>query len=87
MQKEKKIDICQIEIDRLWDNFEKEKRRIMDEEYDKEQKLYYNDEGGDSGRYWEDYVDHWRIDELRDRTYKEEDQIYEKYTSISEEAG
>lgn len=84
---QKMIDACQNEIDRLWDDFEKEKRRIMTEEYDREQKLYYNDEGGDSGRYWDDYADHWRVEELVERTYKAEDEIIEKHHPILEEAG
>lgn len=84
MKEEKVVDPCQIEINQLWDNFEKEKRRIMNEEFDKDIDEYYPFH---DGIYIDNYSDHWRVEELVEETYQKEDKIIEKHHPILEEAG
>ena len=68
-------DGMQYELDVLWKAFEREKNLIIMEEMDKEYIRYPDvDEV-----YYEDYVDHWRVEHLREDTYAAEDEIYRRY--------
>ena len=67
---------AQHEIDCLWKWYETEKCKIMTEEYDKDIDEYYPFH---EHIYYENYADHWRIEELLNKVHVMEDKIYEKY--------
>ena len=66
-------DGCEYEINVLWDNFEREKSKIIFEEMDKDVDLGYENV------YEEHYFDYWRVEELLEQTLKAEDEIYTRW--------
>ena len=65
------------ELKKLWRWFEDEKHRIMQEECDKDIDEYYpfsHDEV-----YYDNYADHWRVEELTQKVYHMEDDLIEEY--------
>lgn len=71
------LDLCQLEVDNLWHWYEVEKDKIIREEYEKDAAFAPDDI--DNGIYYDNYLDHWRVDELHSKVCKMEDKIYEKY--------
>ena len=73
-------DLLQIqyekELKQLWRWFEDEKHRIMNEECDKDIDEYYP---WHDGIYYDNYHDHWRVEELTNKVYYMEDEIIERY--------
>lgn len=68
---------AQHEVDCLWKWYEIEKQKIMEEEYNID--IALSPDLADNSIYYENYIDHWRVEELRDKVCKLEDDIYEKY--------
>ena len=66
-------DGCLYEIGILWDRYYDLKDDIIREEMDKDIDLGYE------AVYEENYFDHWRIEELLERTLKAEDEIYTRW--------
>ena len=64
------------ELKSLWNFYDSEKKRIAEEEYQKDYEYYYPDT---DGIYPEDYLDHWRIDDLHNEVFRMEDEIYGRY--------
>ena len=69
------LDARQREIDLLWKSFERQKHIIIMEEMDRDADMYPDEDGV----YYEDYVNHWRVEKLVDETYAAEDEIYTRY--------
>ena len=73
-------DLLQLEYEqelkKLWRWYEDEKHRIMQEECDKDIEEYYpfHDEV-----YYDNYADHWRVEELTQKVYHMEDDLIEEY--------
>ena len=67
---------CKREIDALWKWFYSERDIIIHEEWEKDMEYYHPDT---DGIYYDNYIDHWRIDDLHHKTCKMEDEIYGRY--------
>ena len=64
------------ELKKLWRWYEDERHRIMQEECDKDIDEYYPFH---DGIYYDNYADHWRVEELTQKVYHMEDDIIEEY--------